>query len=116
MTPYVLRRSPRNADTGPAADSRSPAVSRPVKWHGWTVPFTDRLVRKFRLPATGSAAGTPKVLTELRIDGRHQLPPLSSIAALPCRPGETGTGKTAVVTGCTYWWCPGRCNSRSVRR
>ena len=74
----------------------------PVKWVRLdSAPFTDRLVRKFRLPVTGWRGTRRRVLSEIRIES------LGAISAanaefdrgLTVLTGETGTGKTMVVTG-----------------
>ena len=72
----------------------------PLKWVRLdSAPFTDRLVRKFRLPVTGWRG--QQVLAEIRIES---LGAISTATAefdrgLTVLTGETGTGKTMVVTG-----------------
>ena len=97
----VLRRPPRNADTG----RRRLEVTRcatPVKWARLdSAPFTDRLVRKFRLPVTGWRGTVMAVRTEIRIEslGAISVATAEFDRGLTVLTGETGTGKTMVVTG-----------------
>ena len=71
-------------------------------------PFTDRLVRKFRLPVAGMAgpvAGDARVTAAVIEEMRLRDLGVIAEATLPIGPGftaitgETGAGKTMVVTG-----------------
>ena len=72
-----------------------------VKWARLdSAPFTDRLVRKFRL-AGDRLARTVTVLSEIRIEslGAISVATAEFDRGLTVLTGETGTGKTMVVTG-----------------